>query len=111
MNNNNIGITSSESFQEVIENVKKIRNNMADIFGKEKINAEKINGSTNTWIGKTQTVVYEKHKQLSDGYDKVLETMDIYIRFMQKALDDYMALDQKITKDAQNNATALNVNS
>lgn len=110
-NNNNIQITSAASFGEVIENFKQIRDNIADIFGKEKINAEKFNGTTKTWVGKTQGVIYDKHKQLTDGYDKILETLDIYIRFMQKALDDYIEIDKKINKDIENNANALNVNS
>ena len=106
-----MGIKSIAQFQEVETNILKIRNEIADIFNKEKTNAEKINGSTNTWVGKTQETIYKKHKQLSDNYDQILETLDIYLDFLKNTRESYVAMDKAINRNIERNTNELDVNS
>ena len=104
-------INSTEDFQNVIDNIKNIRNKMAEIFNKDKNNVKRIDGSNSNWVGFTQKSVHEKYLALTDNYDDILTTLDIYVGFLQKTLDDYVALDKKINQNAENNDFALDVNS
>jgi hypothetical protein len=60
---NQIVITNSEQFEEVIRTFEQTLPKIKDIFANERSNAEEIN-ATSTWTGMTQSVVYNKFREL-----------------------------------------------
>ncbi len=107
---NKIVITSSDDFENVISNFETSLNKIKDIFEKESSLVETING-TDVWTGATQEVIYDKHKELEKNFEPVKESLQIYINFMKKTINDYKYLDTKIDVDAIDNSSNLDVNS
>lgn len=107
---NNIVITNSAEFAEVIQALEQSYNKILEIFDNERKNAEKIN-ATDTWTGNCQKVVYEKYKMLNNNYGPIEYSLDLYIKFLKKTLEDYTLMEQEINKNLDNMESSLNVNS
>ncbi len=107
---NKITITDSEKFQEVIQVFRDTLPNMKNCFESERRNSIDI-GGTDVWKGKAQEKLNEKYKMLEQNFDPIVETMDIYIRFLQKTLDDYKELEAQLNNKAEEFSEQLNVNS
>lgn len=110
MKNSGITITSPEEFQAVINALEESYENIKSIIDKEKKNVEKIN-KTNVWSGRTASVVYEKYLLLNSNYDQIDYSLDIYIKFLKKTLDDYTLLIKEQSKNIDAMAASLDVNS
>lgn len=107
---NKIVITNSMQFEEVINTFEQVLTRVKDIFENEKKNAEEISG-TSTWTCMTQEVIYSKYKLLSNNFDPIEESLQLYINFMKKTLEDYKAIEAHIEKNAEVSNVQLSVNS
>lgn len=107
---NKIVITDSAQFEEVIQNFEKSLTRIKDIFANENKNIEEIN-ATSTWTSKTQEVIYNKHKMLGKNFAPIEESIQLYINFMRKTLDDYKNFEEQINKNAEASSDQLSVNS
>ena len=107
---NQILITNSQQFQEVIDSLEQSYNKLKDLFANQKRNAEEING-TETWTGATAEVMYEKYKKLSENFSPIEYSLEIYIKFLKKTLEDYTLMDKEINKNIDDIAQALDVES
>ena len=108
--NNKVIITDSNKFEEVILSLKESYNKIKDVVAKEYKNVEVINESE-TWSGLCSQSVYNKYTELNRNYDLVLYSLDLYIKFLEKTLEDYRRLDEEISKNADEMSTNLDVNS
>ena len=107
---NKITITDSDKFQEVIQTFRETLPSIKNCFESERRNSIDI-GGTDVWKGKAQEKLNEKYKMLEQNFDPIVETMEIYIRFLQKTLDDYKELEAQISAKADAFSEQLNVNS
>lgn len=107
---NQIVITDSAQFEDVINTIEKTLPKIHDIFENEKRNTEEING-TSTWTSETQKVIYEKLKLLQNNYDPIDDSLRIYLNFLKKTLQDYKNIEAHIEKSAEANNFQLDVNS
>lgn len=103
-------ITNSTQFEDVIRAFEQSLPKIKEIFASERENAEKIN-ETSTWTSETQKVMYNKYKMLEKNFEPIEESIQLYINFMKKTLEDYKAVEAHIDKMAENNSFELNVNS
>ena len=107
---NKITITDSSKFEEVIQVFEQVLPNIKNHFESERRNAREIN-ATATWTGKSQEALYGKYKMLEENFDPIVETIEIYIRFLKKTLEDYKLLEQQLNAKEQEFSEQLNVNS
>ncbi len=107
---NEILITDSSQFENVIQNFEKSLAKIKEIFANERRNNEEIN-ATDTWTSSTQEVIYRKQKELEENFTPIEEGLELYISFMRKTLEDYKKLEQTINRNAENNNFQLDVNS
>lgn len=103
-------ITDSTQFEDVIRVFEQSLPKIKDIFSNQRTNAEQIN-ATSTWTSETQKVMYEKYKLLENNFEPIEESIQLYINFMRKTLEDYKAVEEHINRMAENNSNELNVNS
>ncbi len=112
MNNANSGIieiTSYEEFEDIINSFQKVANNIHDIFDHVKTNDEHLNDG-NTWKGKAAEHTYARCKELAENYEPIEYSLNLYINFLRKTLEDYKLLDEEIDKNAEEYGQALDVN-
>ena len=107
---NQITITNSEQFEEVIQTFESTLPKIHDIFANESRNIEEING-TSTWSGETQKVIYGKFKMLEKNFVPIEDSLNIYLKFLKKTLQDYKNIEAHIEQVAQDSDVQLNVNS
>ena len=108
--NNGIVIRNSEEFQEVINSMEQSLVRLIDISKNQEKNAERIN-ETDVWSGATAKSMYEKYKMLNNNYPQVLDSLNIYIKFLKKTLEDYRRLVEEQEKNIDEMASNLDVNS
>lgn len=107
---NGIVITDSGRFEQVITSFEESFNKVKDIFANEKRNAEEIN-ETDTWSGGAAKVMYDKYKKLSDNFQPIEYSLELYIKFLKKTLEDYRRIEEEINKNMEDFSESLNVNS
>ena len=107
---NKIVITSTEEFRNVISALEESAMKVSDIFDSEVNNDKKIDG-TDSWTGYSQQVISEKLSQLSDNYDSIRYSLNLYTRFLTKTVEDYEKMEQEIDNNAEEYSQELNVNS
>ena len=107
---NNITITDSDKFAEVITSLENSYNKLVEIKENENINKETIN-ATDVWTGNAQKSMYDKFDELINTYEKVDYSLDIYIKFLKKTLEDYKLINDEISKNIDKVENELNINS
>ena len=107
---NNIVITDSEQFEEVIRSLEASYNKIKEIFISESNNKEYIN-STDIWTGTAQEAMYEKYNLLSNNFYPIENSLDIYIRFLKKTIEDYKRYESEISNNIDKLENEFNVNS
>lgn len=107
---NKITITSTEEFENIIDSFEHSLSNIKNTFDKEKAHVEEIN-KTDVWTGAAQEVIYEKNKELQKNFQPIEESLQKFINFMKKTVDDYKNAEEQINKNAFENSTSLDVNS
>lgn len=105
----NIVITDSNKFEELIRTLEESYKRIQDIISFETRNVERIN-QTRLWTGPCAASLYNKYKQLNGNYQLVDYSLDIYIRFLKKTLQDYTRMEEEVGKNIDNMATTLDVN-
>lgn len=108
--NNGIVITSVAEFQEVIDELKLSLSVLTDIFDRQTKNAERIN-ETKTWTGASSRALYGKYIMLNKNYDQISYSIDLYIKFLEKSLEDYLRLIEEQKRNVEAMASNLDVNS
>lgn len=103
-------ISDSALFENKIEQFETSLSKLKDIFHNEKMNTEKING-TDIWNSPVQKTIYEKLIDLQKNYSPIEESIQLYINFLKKTLDDYNRLEAKVNENLEKNDTEMNVNS
>ena len=73
-------------------------------------NAKEING-TDTWNGNGQVALYNKYVELIKNFSPIEYSLDLYIKFLRKTLEDYRRLEEELENNMQDFASELNVNS
>ena len=106
----NIVITDSVRFEEVIASLEESYNKIQEIFEKQNKNKEEIN-STDIWSGYGAKAMYAKYDELSKNFAPIDYSLQIYIKFLKKTLDDYTKLVQEIDRNTNEMASSLDVNS
>ncbi len=109
MSNGMIEITSYEEFEDVINEFQKVANNIHDIFEHVKTNDEHLNDGS-TMQGKAAERTYARCRELSENYEPIEYSLNLYINFLKKTLEDYKLMDEAIDKNAADFAEALDVN-
>ena len=110
MSDSYIEIVSPEEMQEAIKQLKGSLRVLNDVFSSQKNNVERIN-KTDVWSGAAAEAMYEKYKQLNANYDPITYSIDLYIKFLEKTLEDYNRLIQEQNRNIDAMAENLDVNS
>ncbi len=110
MNNSIIEIKNPLELQEAINQMKESLSKLRDIFSKQKNNVERIN-ETQVWSGDAAKIVYRKYLMLNNNYDPITYSIDLYIKYLEKVLEDYRRMDIEISKNIDSATDALDVNS
>ena len=103
-------ITDSTEFENIINTLELSSNRIKDVFARENKNMSNID-NTDVWRGKTQEKIYEKYKGLSENYEGISDSLDIFIKFLKTTLQNYTNLETKIQSNQVNNSSQLDVNS
>ena len=106
---NRIEISDNAQFKEIIKEMKESSKKISDIFDRETHDYEKIN-ATDTWTGRSQRATYSQLKKLSQNYDPIRYSLALYIRFLEKTIDDYERLEKAINDNAEEFSEELKVN-
>lgn len=104
-----IEITSYEEFEDIINSFQEVANNIHDIFDHVRTNDEHLNDGS-TIQGKTAEHTYARCKELAANYEPIDYSLNLYINFLRKTLEDYKLLDEAIDKNAEDFGQALDVN-
>lgn len=110
MSKMNLQIKNFSEFEEVVRELTLSYEKMKDIFANQKANAEKVN-ETDIWTGEAQRAMYEKYNTLNGNYSPIEYSLDVYIKFLNKAKEDYRLMNEAIAKNADEFAESLDVNS
>ena len=110
MNNNGIVITDSALFQEVIDSLEGSKKRLTDAFLRQTNNVERIN-ETDAWTGITARKMYEKYNELNNNYASIEYSLELFIKFLKKTLEDYTRIEEELGKNMENIASSLDVNS
>ena len=106
---NRIEITDNAQFRAIIREMKESAKKISDIFDRETHDYEIIN-ATDTWTGRSQEATYNQLKKLSLNYDPIRYSLALYIRFLEKTIDDYELIEKAINDNAEEFSEELNIN-
>ena len=109
MNNSYIEINNPAELQEAISQLKESLKVLDDIFSSQNKNAERIN-NTKVWSGAASEALYGKYIQLNANYNQITYSIDLYIKFLEKTLEDYNRVIQEQGKNIDAMADNLDVN-
>ena len=107
---NNIKITNFGEFQNVINSLEISVKKIHDIFASEVKNSKEIDG-TDTWNGNAQKALHTKYVELMKNFPPIEYSLDLYVKFLKKTLEDYTLLDKEINQNIDDAASAMDVNS
>ena len=107
---NKVVITDSNQFENVISVFESTLPEFKKIFENERTITKEID-NTPTWTGEAQRALYGKYKALEANFNPIVESMEIYIRFLKKTIEDYKALDKELMQKAEEYNEQLKVNS
>ena len=105
---NRIVITDSNAFENVILEFEKELSGIKEIFDNEDKNNANIDG-TDIWRGKMQQALCGKYKELATNYSPLVESIEIYIMFLKKTIEEYKKMDQDLSNQADTLAERLDV--
>ena len=103
-------INDSARFDEIINQIEKDYFKIKDIFEKEKRNSQEING-TDTWNSNGQVALYNKYVELMENFGPIEYSMDLYIKFLRKTLEDYRRFEDAVQDNMEEFSSELDVNS
>ncbi len=107
--NDNLLITNESEFESVILSLEGSLKNIKDIFARERKNAQDIDG-TDTWSGPAQVAFSNKYDQLMANFGPIEYSLELYIKFLKKTLEDYRLLIKAQEANLEEHAVELDVN-
>jgi hypothetical protein len=110
MKNNGIVIKDSEQFREVIMSLRESRQKVKEIFEREMKTSEEVNGE-GIWTGSAQKSMGGKMSALAQNYGPIISSLEIYDKFLTKTLEDYIRVEEEISKNIEMLAEKMDVNS
>lgn len=103
-------INNPVSFEEVVVSLENSLFRLRDIFENQNKNKDSIN-ETDSWSGKAQAALSKKYEQLSQNFAPIDYSIELYIKFLRKTLEDYKLADAAISKNLEEMTSSLDVNS
>ena len=107
---NDVIIKDFGRFEEIINGMESSYSEIKKIIEKEYKNVEIIN-ETPTWTGACANSMYNKYKQLNKNYELIDYSIDLYIKFLKKTLEDYRRMDEELGNNIDSYAAELDVHS
>ncbi len=89
-----------------LEGILKKLMNLFDIQDKNLLDV----GETPTWTGKSATVLRSKYDQLSKNFPMVVYSLELYIRFLKKTVQDYEMMNKAQSQNIDEMKENLDVN-
>ncbi len=108
-NSGTIEITDYGKFEEVINKMQSSLDNLHDLFANERKNDSTLSDGS-TWVGKAAEHMYSKAIELEENYEPIEYSLNLYIAFLRKTLEDYKLIDEAINKNAEEYSYELDVN-
>ena len=106
---NQIVITDTFEFEEIIKILKESLSRISDNFGQEEKLMTKID-NTDIWTGEVQEKVYSKYMELSKCHNPIVESLNTYIKFLENTVNSYKQAEETINNNINENIDNLNVN-
>ena len=103
-------VINSEGLENEIDVFKSSLSNIRNIFENEQKMLLVMNNG-HSWVGTAQEAMYNKMISFQNNFEPVLEALQVYIDFMQKASDDYKRFEETRNKNLEKSSNELNVNS
>lgn len=103
-------VINSEGLENEIDVFKSSLSNIRNIFESEQKMLLVMNNG-HSWVGTAQEAMYNKMISFQNNFEPVLEALQVYIDFMQKASDDYKRFEETRNKNLEESSNELNVNS
>jgi hypothetical protein len=108
----NMGVKTyidTEKVNEVISNLESILNKLTNTFDNQDRNLLDV-GETPTWTGKSASVLRSKYDQLSKNFPMVVYSLELYIRFLRKTVEDYELMNKAQSENIDEMKEQLDVN-
>jgi hypothetical protein len=105
-----VEITDSGEFETIINNLHESLKRIGELFGNSKYNVQRIE-NPNIWSGENKELTYEKLRILTDCFNPVEESLNLYLQFLENVLQSYKNFEETINTGVENNTENLDVNS
>ena len=90
-----------------LENILKRIKDVVDVQDKNLLDV----GETPTWTGMSASALREKYEQLSKNFPMIVYSLELYIRFLKKTVQDYELIDKAQTENMEEMKDQMDVNS
>ncbi len=107
-----MGVTSvidTEKVNSVISELESILKKLINTVDGQDKNLLDV-GETPTWTGKSASVLREKYDQLSKNFPMVVYSLELYIRFLKKTVEDYELMNKAQSENIDEMKENLDVN-
>ena len=105
---NRIVITNSSEFEQVISVFESTLSDIKKSFENElKITA--AIDDNEIWKGEANKAFTKKYGELAKNFQVIEDSIEVYIKFLKKALQDYEEMDKKISSAAEKVTDRLNI--
>lgn len=104
-----IDISNSDEFENIIRDLKSSLNRIDNSFKNENNFMRKID-KTDIWFGEAQEKLYAKYLELSKCYNPVVESLSIYIKFLENVVSSYKNAELVMNNDIDDNSENFIVN-
>lgn len=107
-----MGVTSvidTEKVNSVISELESILKKLINTVDGQDKNLLDV-GETPTWTGKSASVLREKYDQLSKNFPMVVYSLELYIRFLKKTVQDYELMNKAQSENIDEMKENLDVN-
>lgn len=99
--NNNIYI-NKEMLQDKVTKMRAEKKKIEDTFSKIEADA---NGMIEYWSGDSGEKAYDTLSTYTSDFKEIIDTLEIYIKFIEQTLAAYNQMDQLINKKMEENAS------
>ncbi len=107
---NQTTIKDTNQFSEIVYEIEKAVQKIIEISISQKKNAEEIN-DTDVWTGNAARIMYAQYSVVNSNYEHIEYSLDLYVKFMKKVLEDYTRLNEEFNKNIDDFGETLDVNS
>lgn len=107
--NTNLEMNTDE-LQALVDKITDKINSLEEDYNGINKQMQTIDGSTETWQGKSQENTYEYYKVIKNDFPGVIKQLQNYRDFLKQTIENFKARDKDISKSADNSSENLNVN-